>query len=129
MPDQNVGRAPAVVMLPAEIDLTNAECACERFDAAVASGAPVVIADFTATTFCDCSSLRRLVDVQHRAAACGVRLRLAIPPGSPVRRLAKLTGLDARLPVYPSLGETAAWITSRTGTRRDRSAAFPAGRD
>jgi anti-anti-sigma factor len=86
-------------MLPAEIDLTNAEQACDRLCAAFASGAPVVIADFTATTFCDCSSMRRLLAVRHRAAARHAELRLAVPLGGEVRRLLELTGLGRHLSV------------------------------
>ena len=98
---------PVVVALPAEIDLSNQDQACDLLEAAFASGAPVVIADFTGTTFCDCSSLRRLLAVQQRAASAA-QLRLAIPPGSPVRRLADLTGTSRRQPVYPSPGAAAA---------------------
>lgn len=73
----------AVVPLAAEIDLTNSEQVYGRLDVAFDSGAAVVIADFTATWFCDCSSLRRLLTVQRRAAAQGGQLRLVIPPGQP----------------------------------------------
>ena len=103
--DQAVQSVPAIVTLPAEIDLTNQEGVYDRLDAAFASGAPVVIADFTATTFCDCSSLRGLLAVQERAASRNAQLWLAIPPGTTARRVAELIGLDRRLPVYPNLSE------------------------
>jgi hypothetical protein len=48
----------------------------------LASGAAVVIADFTVTSFCDCASLRRLLTVQQGAAAQGIKLRLLILLGS-----------------------------------------------
>ena len=98
-----------VVPLAAEIDLTNNERACARIDAAFAGGAAVVIADLTSTWFCDCASLRRLLTVQQRAASGGGQLRLVIPPGSPVRRVAGLTGLDGLLHIYPSVREASAW--------------------
>ena len=69
-----------------------------------------MIADLTATWFCDCSSLRRLLAVQQRAASRGGQLRLVIPPGSPVRRVAGLTGLDGPLHIYPSVREASAWF-------------------
>jgi len=97
-----------VVALAAEIDLTNCEQACGQLDAAFACGAAVVVADLTSTWFCDCASLRRLLAVQQRAASCGGQLRLAMPTGSQVRRLASLTGLDKPLHIYPSVrGATA----------------------
>jgi anti-sigma B factor antagonist len=107
MLEQQAHPAPAVVTVPAEVDLTNQERVCDQLHAAFACGARVVVADFTATTFCDCSSLRLLLAVQRRAAASGGQLRLAIPAGSPVRRLAELTGLDRSLTVSPSLREAA----------------------
>jgi anti-anti-sigma factor len=107
-----------VVPLAAEIDLTNGERAYDRLYAAFASGAGVVIADFTATRFCDCSALRRLLTVQRRAIAQGSQLRLVIPPGSLVRRVAVLTGLDGQLSMYPSVREAAAWLERPARSRR-----------
>ena len=103
MPARNLHRPPVVVMLPDEIDMTSREDTYDQLHAAFASGAPVVVADLTATTFCDCASLRRLIAVQDRAAAQGTHLRLVIPPGSPVHRLSALLSVERRLPVYPSL--------------------------
>jgi anti-anti-sigma factor len=103
MPARHSSRPPAVVVLPDEIDLTNREDAYDQLYAAFSSGASVVIADLTATSFCDCASLRRLVMVKNRAAAQGAQLRLVIPPKSSVHRLATLIGLDRQLPIYPSV--------------------------
>jgi anti-anti-sigma regulatory factor len=108
MRHQQVLYAPVIVRLPAQIDITSAERAYDRLYAAFASGASVVIADFTATMFCDCSSLRRLAAIQNRAAARDAQLRLAIPPGGPVHRVAQLMDLDHLLPVFPSSQEAAA---------------------
>ncbi len=103
MLDQNIYCAPVIVALPAQIDLTSQERAYDRLYAALASGEAVVIADFTGTTFCDGSSLRRLVAIQRRAAARDAQLRLVIPPDGPVHRVAELMDLNKLLPVYPSL--------------------------
>lgn len=101
--------------LPAEIDLTNAEQAFAGLCAAFTSSASIVIADFTGTAFCDCSSLRRLLGVPHRAGARPGQLRLVIPPGSPVRRLAAVIDLNRWLPVYASPAEAAAARTPTAG--------------
>jgi len=105
-------RAGPVVVVPlaGEIDMVNCEQVYDRLYAAFVSGATVVIADFTATSFCDCASLRRLLAVQQRAAAAGVQIRFVMPSGSPVRRLADLTGLDKPLRIYPSVREATAWL-------------------
>ena len=106
-----------VVPLAGEIDLVNCEQVYGRLDAAFVSGPAVVIADFTATSFCDCASLRRLLTVQQRAAARGAQLRLVIPPGSQVRRVAELLGLDGRLRIYPGMREADGPAGSRSGPR------------
>jgi anti-anti-sigma factor len=107
MPPQKHPRTPVIVTLSGQIDLTTHERAFDQLYAAFAAGAPVVIADLTATTFCDCASLRRLVTIQRQAAAQNARLRLAIPPDSPVRRLARLMDLDREVQLYPSAREAA----------------------
>ncbi len=104
---QEVGQA-VVVPLAAEIDLTSYEQVYDRLYTALVSGAAVVVADFTPTWFCDCASLRRLLAVQQQAAAQGRQLRLVIPPGSPVRRLADLIGLDGQPHIYASSSEASA---------------------
>ena len=48
--------------------------------------------------------------MQQRAASRGVQLRFVMPSGSPVRRLADLTGLDEPLHVYPSVREATTWL-------------------
>jgi len=108
MHDQSAQCASAIVALPAVIDLGCPDRAYEQLYAAVADGASVVIADLTATTLCDWSSLRRLVAIQHQAAARGGQLRLAITPGSPVHHMAQLMDLDHLLPIYPSVVQAAA---------------------
>lgn len=96
---------PVVVSLPVEIDVTNADQVYDRLVAAVATGAPLVIADCTATIFCDAAGVRRLLMFHARAAAREVPLRLVIAPGGLLRRLLELLGADSVLPVYPSVEE------------------------
>jgi anti-anti-sigma factor len=115
------GMGPAVVVpLAAEIDLTNGERAYDRLYGALASGVAVVIADFTASRFCDCAALRRLLTVQRQAVAQGSQLRLVIPSGSRVRRVAVLTGLDGQFDIYPTVRAAAAWL-KRPATSRQAS--------
>lgn len=102
--------APAVVALPAEIDMTNADQVYDCLDTAARSGAPMVIADFAAPAFCDAAGVRRLLTLHARAAAHGVQLRLVIPPGGMLRRMLVLLEADHLLPVYASVREaTVPW--------------------
>jgi hypothetical protein len=66
MRDQIVRRAPAVVMLPDEIDVSNAQRVFDQLSSVFAAGATVVIADLTKTVFCDSTGLGAArVDGQH----------------------------------------------------------------
>jgi anti-sigma B factor antagonist len=94
---------PVVVALPGEIDTTNASEILALIIAAVVPGVSVIIADLTATSFCDSSGLRHLLLAYRQAAAAGAQLRLAIPPRGPIGRLIQLTGIDRHVPVYPTL--------------------------
>ena len=88
--------------MPTEIDITNARRLCGEVGAALISGATVVVADMTATTFCDSSGARILVLAWEQAAVNGIDLRIVVPSAA-VRRGFALTGLDGFLPFCPSL--------------------------
>jgi anti-sigma B factor antagonist len=96
-----VGRV-AIVALPAEIDLANAELVRQDLLSVVAQGATRVIADMTPTTFCDSAGVTALVRVAQQATARGSGLRLAASAPTVTRVLA-LTGVDKLIEVYPSV--------------------------
>jgi|SRR5215469_1373969 len=98
---------PAVVTLPTEIDITNAGDVAEELRAAIASGGSTVVADLTATVFCDSSGLRVVLLAHDWATADGVELRLAVSPG-PALVILKMLSLDELVPVYPTLDEALA---------------------
>jgi len=95
-----VGRV-AVVTLPAEVDLDNAEQVREDLLSVVAQDASLVIADMTATSFCDSAGVAALVRVARRAAANASGLRLAASAPA-VTRVLGLTGVDKLIKIYPS---------------------------
>jgi len=107
-----------VVTLPAEIDITNARRLGGELGTALAS-ATMVIADMSATTFCDSSGIRILLLAHEQAAAAAIDLRLVVPSAAVLRALA-LVGADRLLPVYPSLQDA-------LGTAHGGSAAAAAG--
>ena len=95
-----VGRV-AVVTLPAEVDLSNADQASQDL-ATVARDASLVIADMSATTFCDSAGVTALIRAVRQATASGARLRVAASaPG--VTRVLAITGVDRLIEVYPSV--------------------------
>ena len=122
--DEQAARAlarPTVVTLPAKVDMAASRSLCGQLGSALAT-ADTVIADLTATTFCDPSGVHILLLAQEQAAATGVELRLVVPSASVLRALAAM-GADWLLPVYTSL-EDALAPSTRTclpapGNQRD----------
>jgi anti-sigma B factor antagonist len=105
MSEQVSQASPAIVVLPAEIDVTNSGQVLAVLTGALTPGVPLVIADMTSTVFCDTSGVRALVEANNRAETGNIGFRLAIPPTGSVRRVLELTGIIRVLPVYPSLDE------------------------
>jgi anti-sigma B factor antagonist len=93
----------AVVSLPAEIDLTNAEVVTARVRASLQPGATAVIADLTSTVFCDSAGIRQLLLASDLAQASGARLLLAAPEDGAVRRVLRVTGMHRLLPAYSTV--------------------------
>jgi anti-sigma B factor antagonist len=89
--------------MPTEVDLINAADVGEDLARAVDSGARIVVADLSATVFCDSAAIRTLLGAADDAAARGAELRLVVPDSGPVRRIIDLLGLGQVLPVYPTL--------------------------
>ena len=106
--------APMVVTLPAEIDVANADGVGAELQAAFAPGVTTVVADMTATTFCDSRGIRALVLAHKHAVASGAELRLAVPSAG-VLRVMGILGLDVVLAIYPSLEEALAVQPGPTG--------------
>jgi anti-sigma B factor antagonist len=105
MSDQAAQIMPVVVVLAAEIDVINSDEAYQQLTAAVAQGAPAVIADMTSTSFCDSSGVHAIMHAHEQAAAQGVVLRVAVPPNGSVRRVLQLTGAVKVLQVYSTVQE------------------------
>jgi anti-anti-sigma factor len=98
---------PAVVVLPAEIDFNNAEQAGRELAGALDSGASVVIADGTGTTFCDSPGARMLLRAQDLAVEKQMDLRLVVTSAA-VLRVLQVMEIDGLLRIYPSLDAAAA---------------------
>lgn len=89
--------------MPAEIDLINAAGVGEELTRAIDSGARIVVADLSATVFCDCAAVGTLLEAADRAAAGGAELRLVVAADGRVRRIIDVLRLGQALPIYPTL--------------------------
>jgi anti-sigma B factor antagonist len=108
MDDRAARVMPVVVVLPAEIDVTNSGQVYEQLAAALAPGVDTVVADMMSTVFCDSSGVHAIMRAYESAAARNIGLRLAVSSSTSVRRVLQLIGLARLVPVYESLQEAVA---------------------
>jgi anti-sigma B factor antagonist len=95
--------AVAVVSLPDEVDITNADMIREELLSIINQGAETLIADLSKTQFCDSAGVSTLVRAFRRATSNGTKMRLVVG-GPAVERVLTLTGVDRLIEVYPSVG-------------------------
>jgi len=92
----------AVVAFPEHVDMSNAAQIREQLLAVFDRGATVVIADMSATVWCDYVGIDAVARACQLAAVRRAELRL-VATSSAVRRLLAAEGLDRLVPVYSSL--------------------------
>ena len=92
----------AVVAFPEHVDMSNAAQIREQLLAVFDRGAAVVIADMSATAWCDYVGVDAVARACQQAAVCRAELRLVVTSPA-VRRLLAAEGLDRLVPVYSSL--------------------------
>jgi len=92
----------AVVAFPEHVDMSNAAQIREQLLAVFDRGAAVVIADMSATAWCDYVGVDAVARACQRAAVRRAELRL-VATSPAVRRLLAAEGLDRLVPVYSSL--------------------------
>jgi anti-anti-sigma factor len=117
---------PVVVAFPAQIDMANAGLAGRQLSSALAPDANTVIADMTATTFCDSSGISMLIRAHKQAAANNTELRLVVASAAVLRTLT-LVKIDSLLPIYPTLSQALAATQPKdyTPTTTDQRTAAP----
>lgn len=95
----------AVITLPAEIDMVNADEIRDKLLAAAGCDLAVLIIDMSGTTFCDSAGVRAIIVAHQQAAATRTQFRLV---ATEVSRILKLVGVDQLIPIYPTLQEALA---------------------
>jgi anti-anti-sigma factor len=129
----------ALVVLPEDIDVSNAGQIREELLSVLNRDAEALIVDMTATVSCDRAGADAVARAYQRAVASRTELRLVVTSGVVLRMLG-MTGVGRLVPVYPSVeaalaarspaasGELTATGATR-GSRRRRSAGVsPGGR-
>ena len=97
----------AVVSLPVEIDITNADQVREDLLSVLNQGAVLLVADLSRTTFCDSAGVSALARGFRRAEASQSDMRLVVTTVA-VQRVLGLTGIDRLLDIYPSVAASLA---------------------
>ena len=101
----------AVVTLPAEIDVSNADMVREDLLSVVNQGAVLLVADMSKTNFCDSAGVSALVRTFRRASTSATSMRLVVSTPA-VQRVLSISGVDRLVDVYPSV---AASLAGRSG--------------
>jgi anti-sigma B factor antagonist len=112
----------AIVTLPAEVDITNADDVREELLWVVNQGAVAMIADMSHTTFCDSAGVSTLVRAFKRTTASGAKMRIVVSSPA-VQRVFAITGLDRLIDTYPSVAASLAEI--RDQPRRGLARLYP----
>lgn len=100
-----------------DLDLASAVWVRAELLAPIRDGVRGVVADLTATTFCDSTIFSVLVAADLAAFDRGVPFAIAAAYRALGRPL-ELLGLDRTLPLYPSLAEARAAVTDEPAGRR-----------
>ena len=100
------------VKLPPTVDIGNDRIVLDSLTGALAGKPSVLIADATATAFCDCAGVSALVCAHRSAAAAGAQLRV-VTASAKVRRIIKLTKAHEVLNVHLTIDDALADLTGR----------------
>jgi len=110
-----IGQA-AVVTLPTEIDLTNADLVQEELLSVLNQGATLLVADLSKTSFCDSAGVSALVRAFRRAVTSAGTMRLVV--GTPaVERVFSISGVDRLVDTFPSVAASLAGPGGPSGLR------------
>jgi anti-sigma B factor antagonist len=118
----------AVVTLPVEIDVTNADAVRDELQSVMNQGATLLIADMSATNFCDSAGVSALVHTfrQANTGTSSVRLVVSTPA---VQRVLAITGVDRLVDIYPSVAASLAGPGDQSGQLEPDNAAAKAESD
>jgi anti-sigma B factor antagonist len=97
----------AVVTLPEEIDVTNADMVRDELLSVMNQGATLLIADMSKTNFCDSAGVRALVRVFRQASSSASAMRMVVSTPA-VQRVLSITGVDRLVDIFPSVAASLA---------------------
>lgn len=107
-----------ILSVQGELDLATADGVYRRGRAAIGRHARLLLLDLADLDFCDACGLSAFVRIANDAQAAGCRYGLVAPQPLVVKIL-RITGLDARLPVFETMEEARDELMALAGTAVD----------
>jgi anti-sigma B factor antagonist len=112
----------AVVTLPEEIDVTNADMVQEELLSVMNQGAALLIADASKTNFCDSAGVSALVRVFRQASSSASVMRMVVSAPA-VLRVLSITGVDRLVDIFPSVAASLAGVVEPDQAQPDSTTA------
>jgi anti-anti-sigma factor len=92
-----------VAHLGGEVDMTNATYLRDELLASMPNDALALVIDLSGCRYLDSAGIEVLFDMARRLRRRRQELRLALPPGSPLKRLLELTEVASTALIYETL--------------------------
>lgn len=92
-----------VARIGGEVDMTNADAVRDELVLAVPNDAALLVVDLGGCRYLDSAGIELLFDLARRLQRRRQGIRLAVPAGSPLRRVLELTDVGSIAPVHESL--------------------------
>lgn len=108
------GRA-IVGALEGDVDMANVETTGAQLLGAVPADVEGLVIDLSAVRYIDSAGIHMLFDLTRRLAASRQRLALAVPEGSPVRGLLKITNVNEAAVIAGSVDQAAGALLDSPG--------------
>lgn len=93
----------SVARLNGELDMTNVGYVREQLTSAVPGESIGMVADLTGTTYLDSAAIELIFEMARRLGRRRQRLRIVLPPESPLKRVLELTDVKAVAPIHATL--------------------------
>jgi anti-sigma B factor antagonist len=106
------------LIVQGELDLATADGLYRRGRAAIGRHPRVLLLDLAGLSFCDACGLSAFVRIANEAQEAGCRYGL-VAPQPLVAKVLRITGLNARLPVFATIEEARRHFTAMIGTTGD----------
>ena len=88
-----------------EVDASNVAEVGVALRGLVSNQSAVLVVDLSFTTYLDSAGINLMFSLGDELRSRQLQLRLVIAPGSPIERMAKITGLDRVHPTYTTVAD------------------------